>query len=525
MARRYHINPKTGRPNICHAKTPERCIYAKDGQIPEHYDSKEEAREAYEKQMESEMVSSVSSRDTVTYSFLEDFREKEQEFDEEFAGIPARFFSTDLANGKGAVEPKEYLDVNSEAEMGVHTRVMQYQSGEISLRLMQAASSPSQDSNVHSEFMREALSNLGATDVRELTEEEKRSFIGPREALLCRVNGQNVLVFDGTYKKNGGRYIFRRNSPIEGVQSFISLNARSVAGAARVQKLTGENVLRTAVGSSVNDATETYRALKKNGVDIRRARELSVLKGLSTAHENYKTSYNALRKLEDAQYRGNAFQAQKKYVRESGGKIATVWDDKKNPLPSHVNAARNSSLNRHFRKLEIDNDVSLEEFKDFEESFQEIHSKLPPLPDDRKPELRIRKLGKHGAIGLYSPVHNTVAIDVRTSGAMIHELGHYYDIAGSNNASVRDGFHSIVRDYDKSLPKDMTLTQRRYLTTPSEVLARGFEHYAHERLGIKNNRVLDERRFKDADHTPFRNSPELKKRVFDFIDKHLYGKN
>ena len=51
MARRYHINPDTGRPNICSAKTPERCIYAKDGEIPEHYDTKEEAREAYAKSM------------------------------------------------------------------------------------------------------------------------------------------------------------------------------------------------------------------------------------------------------------------------------------------------------------------------------------------------------------------------------------------------------------------------------------------------------------------------------------------
>ena len=61
MSRRYHINPKTGRPNICHAKTPERCIYAKDGQIPEHYDTKEDAREAYAKSMASEILPTASA--------------------------------------------------------------------------------------------------------------------------------------------------------------------------------------------------------------------------------------------------------------------------------------------------------------------------------------------------------------------------------------------------------------------------------------------------------------------------------
>lgn len=41
---RYHINPETGRPNICRAKTPDACKYAKDGESVPHYDSKEEAR-------------------------------------------------------------------------------------------------------------------------------------------------------------------------------------------------------------------------------------------------------------------------------------------------------------------------------------------------------------------------------------------------------------------------------------------------------------------------------------------------
>ena len=46
--KKYHINPETGRPNQCTA-TVRGCKYAVDGEMPEHYDSKEDARKAYEK--------------------------------------------------------------------------------------------------------------------------------------------------------------------------------------------------------------------------------------------------------------------------------------------------------------------------------------------------------------------------------------------------------------------------------------------------------------------------------------------
>lgn len=49
----YHINPETGRPNQCTASVRS-CKYAVDGQIPEHYDSKEDAKKAYEQTMSAE---------------------------------------------------------------------------------------------------------------------------------------------------------------------------------------------------------------------------------------------------------------------------------------------------------------------------------------------------------------------------------------------------------------------------------------------------------------------------------------
>jgi len=53
QAKKYHINPTTGNPNQCTA-TVRGCAYAKDDMIPEHYDTKDDAKKAYEKQMDKE---------------------------------------------------------------------------------------------------------------------------------------------------------------------------------------------------------------------------------------------------------------------------------------------------------------------------------------------------------------------------------------------------------------------------------------------------------------------------------------
>lgn len=53
-SRKYHISPETGRPNQCTA-TVRGCKYSENGEIPDHYETKEEAREAYAKKMDAEV--------------------------------------------------------------------------------------------------------------------------------------------------------------------------------------------------------------------------------------------------------------------------------------------------------------------------------------------------------------------------------------------------------------------------------------------------------------------------------------
>lgn len=51
LGKKYHVNPETGRPNLCSARTSSSCLYAHDGVVPEHYDTKEQARAGYEESM------------------------------------------------------------------------------------------------------------------------------------------------------------------------------------------------------------------------------------------------------------------------------------------------------------------------------------------------------------------------------------------------------------------------------------------------------------------------------------------
>lgn len=55
---KYHVNPESGKVGQCSATI--KCKFAKDGQIPKHFDGKEEAKEAVEKVLSREFGSTQS---------------------------------------------------------------------------------------------------------------------------------------------------------------------------------------------------------------------------------------------------------------------------------------------------------------------------------------------------------------------------------------------------------------------------------------------------------------------------------
>lgn len=62
----YHISPETGNPSICRAKTPESCKFndsSSDESVP-HFETKDEARDHYEKSQGAETVKSLKKDKT-----------------------------------------------------------------------------------------------------------------------------------------------------------------------------------------------------------------------------------------------------------------------------------------------------------------------------------------------------------------------------------------------------------------------------------------------------------------------------
>lgn len=68
---KYHINPKTGNPNICRAKTAEACLYYdKDkGVVAPHFDDRQEARRFYEEQNREEYIQNLTKKPKVDEDF------------------------------------------------------------------------------------------------------------------------------------------------------------------------------------------------------------------------------------------------------------------------------------------------------------------------------------------------------------------------------------------------------------------------------------------------------------------------
>lgn len=221
-----------------------------------------------------------------------------------------------------------------------------------------------------------------------------------------------------------------------------------------------------------------------------------------------------------------------KYGHSSGKLLATVRSDKKY---QDKTLNKNSIFNQlGFTKVEVDTeryqgqDFDYNEFKLVEEAWKDIVNLIPHA--ESTPELKFRKLGKHKATGLFVPPLNIVAVDVRDTTSFIHEIGHHLDFYLSDTTlSTKKSFSHIQRQYVESLllfKKNGSITQKMltYYMTPTEVFARGFELWVHERVYNQKHSVLKK------DHEAYCTEPQyiafqtVIDEVMDYFDK-LFEKN
>lgn len=230
---------------------------------------------------------------------------------------------------------------------------------------------------------------------------------------------------------------------------------------------------------------------------------------------------------------------------------ASAWQTKKNINKATQEMMDNTPLKKDFSFVELDNDVDLKLFDQFENEMQRLNGILPKA--DSKPTLRLRKLGNYRAYGLYHAASNTIAVDFRNGSegedglakveieggiqSFIHEYGHFLDyrtisadgLSTGQMLSMKPEFKDIVTGYRRNLNNLSSKSEVRkkvgYYGTPTEVFARAFEVYTSN-AGLKSSFIKSPQRYElSEEYQAF--DEGLRKKVTAYFDKQFpeYKKN
>lgn len=517
----FHVNDK-GDAKPCRAKQPSNCKFYQGEDDTRHYETVSEATEATEKRLEKEF--GTQEKKEVRYSFVKEFRKQEQQFNKDFEGIPNRFFNADL-RGKFVRENADEISMN----LGEHRRIDIHRLG---VRMITALSSPS-DNGMNNEEVIKLLEAQGFENIEEVN--KLSSFDNKAQrGWKAQLEDKDVVIIDSNVGTTINGYSFRYGTEdFERGKPWTKVDIRKIAGNARAEKKTGVNVFKTIIRTeSTKEAEQEYREnIQKmreeldNDTKIPEEVKQELMKNLERSEYKRGQIVKSLIKLEDSQLEGKNFIAQKKYIKEHSGKVATVWEDKKDTDDVRKDLVKNSTVKDLFRKIDLDNDVDPVEYKKFEDDINEVRSKMPSIPKGMEPELRLRKLGKHSSSsftisGLYNPAKNSLGISVNDSSSYVHEMMHCLDLNVKKNASLSNEFREISKEYSKNLklPDGVSSSKAEYYNVATEQLARFGEVWASERLGI-DNRLINKEKFKDFDYAPIMENPRLKEKAFKFFDK------
>lgn len=500
------------------------------------------------------------------YSFLPGWGQAEKDFEQRLGDMPARFYSTDLVEKTTKIStPKllgeygsvsKYVDAIAESspleKSLLHDR---WGSGRMVGALSTAASLPQDAKNITRENVTETAKSLGLENLR--FEES-----GGQEVLIGQYGGRTFMFQPEPKGEQFATYRFTRPYAIipgatltqkyGGVKNVDELCQRLETDGYEITKVHPPRVVAERVVSGGNEHVELSLHWNPDGTTtvlgggrrpalisgrfskasfrcligaerIRRATGKNPLDLVATnpGEENIDDYASLLDETLKAQSFGERIRDQQKYVSETKTSLASAWEDKKYPDQTHRELAENSILlQAGFRKVEVDNDVAPKEFHDFEQAVIEAQKVLPKMPAGSAPAVRVRKLGKHKALGLYVPHVNTICVDVHDSGSFVHEYGHMLDFQ-SAESSMGNDFAEVIGGYRRAFVMDGSASRSaKYCQVPTEIWARAFELWSRERLGIDNRTVHPKETYESRfDYRPFREDPELKEKAFRVFDR------
>ncbi|MBT1161738.1 hypothetical protein [Bifidobacterium sp. SO1] len=152
-------------------------------------------------------------------------------------------------------------------------------------------------------------------------------------------------------------------------------------------------------------------------------------------------------------------------------KSATVWQDKRNPDPKHVEAGRRSTFAEDFTRIEVDDDVDLARFADLSQEWGKYRNLLPSQKEEAT--LRFRYTGRHHAYGTYHPHALNIAVDPRHPDSFTHEYFHHLDhTLGERDLSLDPEFKPIIDRYQATVDQSQMSGNADHWMAPTEILAR-----------------------------------------------------
>ncbi len=187
------------------------------------------------------------------------------------------------------------------------------------------------------------------------------------------------------------------------------------------------------------------------------------------------------------------------YERLINKNVATAYITKKNIPKVMLKEMEQSRFNKYFGYVEYDEEVDIKAARTVADEFLELNERLFHGSKNFNCAIRIRKLGKHRALGLYFPQLNCMCVDIHSPDSFIHEYYHLLDDQ-MGVVSQQYEFYQICRKYrelvlerlheDKDLEAGLMKPGKYnlgYYFQPVEIFARCGEMYLQRIKGVKSS--------------------------------------
>ncbi len=190
---------------------------------------------------------------------------------------------------------------------------------------------------------------------------------------------------------------------------------------------------------------------------------------------------------------------------------AKSFETKRNIPKKILEIMEKSVLNERFGYIEYDERCDTQKIETVNAQILSFVDTYFPGIDLKSVSLRFRRLGNHRASGLYYSFYRCICVEIQCPSSFVHEFGHMLDFLHgklSNRLRSRE-FDRVYQRYVSLLEKKIRgcakddkrvlyLTRNKkldYYKKETEVFARCFEMYIHEKLGLENTICLNSEEF------------------------------